>query len=273
MTNENDQITLKDGQTVQITTMNDVEESFTNRICIGVPELDAIFGSTQVYEKDAAGQFQLIEELWGIARGKLVCIGGGEGAGKTRLYMTIAIMLIMRGLKVVVFQLEMTNAELMELAVLICRGHGVELTEEQKSRLYIFGKGDPRNFHPAYQAQVVAEIGPDLAVVDSYWLMKDRRTDDDINKLVDQWKNAIGEVTAAWFVCPLNERGVIKGNNHIRYMTDGWMALEKTHVDGVVRLKNGKNRNGKPTECFLQHERNGMGVKEGYVLPDPHSKD
>lgn len=260
-------------------TMADIEESYTMRIPLNDDELNSLFGSTKKYEKDSDGVWHLVGEDWGIARGKLVCIGGGEGAGKTRFYLQIAVFLVLSGMRVVIFQLEMSNEEIKETLVNLCRGHGIELTDDQLSRIHVFGKTDadgkaaPQHFHPAFQAKVVQEISPDLAVVDSYWLMKDRRTDDDINLLVDQWKRAIGQFTAAWFICPLNNKGGIKGNSHIRYMTDGWMAFEKLpdvagEPQNRIKAANGKNRNGKPTTVYMQHYNNGVAMLPGYVPPE-----
>ncbi len=233
----------------EVLSIADVEEAYTARISTDNPVVDNVFGRSTRYNSNS----EIVGYESGIPRGKLALLGGEEGVGKTRWYVSQALHFCLnKGLKVLVFQFEMSLAEFAELVFNICRASGMIVDHELKARLRDNFLVSNRRGTEA-QCRLITETRADWVIWDSYKLIPGLSTQDAVEDFVFYVKRALGQHAAGTMVTHLNEKGKITGNGFIRYITDAWFVMklwptEEGEVvgagDGRFVLESGKNRAG-----------------------------
>ena len=106
-------------------------------------------------------------------------------------------------------------------------------------------------------------MGLDWFVWDSFPMLAGSNTRDGIDDICLDIKNAIRGKCYGLMVAHLNERGQIKGNNHIRYIVDCiyYMMLERLLGEGIFSLVSGKSRQGaRGAKAFGKHNNGGINV-------------
>lgn len=249
---------------IPVTSMDQIKEIRTTRFSTTFPSIDRVLGRSRIYNE----QRDVIGESWGMARGKLIVLGGDPGVGKTTLYTLIAIMLVeYHDLKIVIFQNEMSAGEYKEMVLNMYQQLGLEPRKLQNIIVE-----ESRTLER--QIEVLRVVKPDLAINDSFNLTREpnAQTKKGIEQIILAWKEAIRGHTAALFVAHQNKQGTIKGDNHFDYMVDGifymkWATAPETEEEerhlstcaGRIRLSVGKNRQG-ASGVFAELRRAGESL-------------
>lgn len=230
-----------------------------------------------VTAKVAAGK---TEEAWGISTGfpnldavargmrggNMISIGGETGAGKTSLALNIAYyMAVKRGLKVLIFSLEMSEEEVVE--VLIQIGSGVNIDCVREGRV---NDGELRRYAHACQAianapfvirdekdvsiiqarSIARRERPRLIVGDYAQLFSGgkrryERADLEVADVSRNFKKMCGELDATGFlITQLNDDGKVSGSRAIAKDSDQMWIVEETGED-TRNVKICKQRRGK----------------------------
>jgi energy-coupling factor transporter ATP-binding protein EcfA2 len=243
------------GDEDQITHLGEVKESPVVRFSTTQPEIDNVFGSA-LPDEDVLG------DAAGVARGRTYLLGGERGAGKTRLFTALAIIMVERlGMKVVVQTLEMSKGEYKNLVMSMYRAAGIE--PKHVENFYVL-----RNFSWRRQVQAIKEIAPDWAVVDSFSMMPGHKKEDMIDDVLTNYKLAMGTKTSALFVNHLAKDGTIGGSSYLQHSVDACMQLSRDparewetvqegaedYLSDRLLFKNDKNRMGPSgASCSIQH--------------------
>lgn len=239
-----------------IVTMDQVKEVPTKRFSTGFVETDQVFGYSTTYDE----QYNPISKEEGVPRGKISLIAGAKGVGKTMWYTANALNLIEAyDRKVLVFQKEQSLGEYKETVMNMYRSQGRYPTKLQN----LIVRQDRNN---SDQCRLIEQIRPDLVIFDSYNMTHNSETKAGIEDIVFFTKKAIGDHTACWMIAHLNERGTIKGNNHIQYLVDSTLIMrwsekmepEETGTTSSLKgrfcLYSDKNRQGpKGIKAFYRH--------------------
>jgi predicted ATP-dependent serine protease len=234
--------------------LDQVEETFVRRIETKWMDINRVFGASKIYD---AG-YNVIGQQYGLPLGKVNLLGGEEGVGKTRWYTALMLHFAEDlDMKCGVYQGEMDAGEYKGLLMSLCRAMHVN-PQRALRNIHVF-----RQEHHQSHCQKIKELGLQFFVWDSFPMLANSNTKDGIDDIVLDVKAAIRDQCAALMVVHLNERGQIKGNNHVRYMADGnfYMQLEPLFGDGVISLKSGKNRSGKRGEkAWFAHYEEALRV-------------
>lgn len=241
-------------------TFDRIVEAPTERFSSGNEKLDRLFGSTRTYD----GHGQVLDEVHGIPRRKIIVLGGEEGVGKTKWYTDLIIDLIdKQNLRAVIGQMEMDGGEYKAMFLQMCRSKGLG-SPSWLDRLAFEKSRDIKD-----HIQVINDFHPDIYVADSFNMIEGHNTRGGIDAIVFGLKEVIiRKGTCAMIVAHLDKKkGTVKGNNRLPYMVDGVSFLKRANVpivmseaDNLLRIKNrirllnGKNRGGEGgMEVFYEH--------------------
>lgn len=204
--------------------ISDVETKKVERISSKIPDLDTIYGG-------------------GFPRGRVSIWSGAPGVGKSRATIHITKLVNSQGLRVMVFQNEVTPSEFKQ---------------------WVHGQVDENNYFVSNyntieeQVAVIREYKPAFVITDSLNMIQGFNSSTKIRKIMDEFKEAISEVNAhAILIGHLNGEGETKGNTDIPHLVDVVCSL-KPYEDwkddyglvhnalvGVFILSVEKNRYGK----------------------------
>ncbi len=243
-----------------------IQEVPVTRISTGFRELDLVFGENPLY--DATGR--VIGASAGPARGKIGLLCGEPGVGKTKYYTAQAIVWTEQmGLKVGIFQGEMTAGEYKELYMSINRANG--FVPKNLANFHVF-KSRKHEDH----CTAISDLGLDVFIWDSFPYLYKTKTEVDIDNLVENVKNACVGKCVAWMVAHLNEKGKIKGNNRMQYAVDATYLMKKETIlgDGVFSIESEKQRQGKPNKAYCRHEGPRIcHIESKYLIVDKRQKN
>ncbi len=194
---------------------------------------------------------RVISETFGLPLGQVALMGGEEGAGKTRWYTSLILHLAEDlDMKCGVFQGEMDKGEYKTLLMSLCRSLGVKPKRLMKN-VFVF----KREHHEGH-CQKIKELGLSFFVWDSFPQLAGSNTKAGIDDIVLDVKSAMRGCCAGLMICHLNEKGQIKGNNHIRYMSDDVLVLKREEGFGenVFSVEKEKARSGgRGEKCWYRH--------------------
>jgi predicted ATP-dependent serine protease len=229
----------------QIFSYNEIKECSLVRYSTGFPDLDRIYGITQL----SNGKCYV-----GLPAGKISLWAGAGGVGKTRVAVEMVLRMSSVGIRNLFYQNEVSPEEFkgwVKKPVIhpenLFVGNIVSLDEQIKG---------------------IRKILPQVVIVDSINMMEGFSSPDELRNILQTYKNVAEETKChVIFISHLNKQGDVKGNNDVKYLVDMVVRLfphinpkTKKEVKGIFVLEIGKNRYG-PSGGWICFKHTDVGIE------------
>ena len=228
-------------------TLDEIESSPISRLQTGHKYLDPIFGKSIINGR----------EQFGLPYGKITLIASAPGVGKTRFATDLAITMNANGLRVLVFQNEVTPSEY--------KGWIKRSVKFPKS----FFVANYSNLQD--QIDAIKKCKPSIVICDSVNMIDDYDSSKEIRKIMEDYKQTAQDIGChVMFIGHLNKKDEVKGNNDLEYLIDinckltpytgeGANSSIQNSLKSMFVLEVGKNRYGTSGGwCCFKHVETGI---------------
>ncbi len=213
--------------------ISEVESKEVTRINTGIPHLDTIYGG-------------------GLPRGRVSIWSGAPGVGKSRLTIEISKFINNNGLRVLVFQNEVSPSEFKNWI----KG---KITSEDE---YLVSN------YSTIEEQIAAlyTYVPDLVITDSLNMIQGFDSRTKIRDIMGKFKQSVEDINAhAILIGHLGKDGKTKGNTDITHLVDVVCHLKphaasKENINGIIY-----NYEPIPGVFYIIIDKNRYGQSGGYV--------
>jgi len=256
--------------------LDQIPKSLIRRVATGIPMFDVSYGITRGYKGE-----EFIDE-YGIPLKKMSLWSGESGVGKTRLAIAICAKLTRTPYssprRILYVQNESSPSDFHQWAAPF---------NMDTKQCYLTESNDPEEHY-----RIMLDVLPHVMVVDSLNMLEDECSPKALRKALMIWQKASNHIgTHIILIGHQNERGLVKGNNIIKYLVDvicmlrkaesnmpKSITLKKIYEDSVVGrgifyIEFVKNRTHRTGNCVIfQHTDSGIEYK-GISSPGELSAD
>ena len=213
--------------------ISDVESKEVTRINTGISRLDTIYGG-------------------GLPRGRVSIWSGAPGVGKSRLTMEISKNMNNSGLRILVFQNEVSPSEFKNWIT-------GKISNENEYLVSNYSTVEE-------QIQALYDYSPDLVITDSLNMIQGFDSRTKIRDIMSKFKDAVAEINAhAILIGHLGKDGKTKGNTDITHLVDVVCHI-RMHASWKEKIGRATITHAAlPGIFYILVDKNRYGSSGGYV--------